>query len=227
MEDRIYAAVMRYFREQKRQIKEILETWYPGRKAELPPELAFFDAIFGSDKFKAQMIKLLGDSILDGILLFGETQKIGIDYTLVNAEAIDWARNYGFDLVKGIDQTSKDVLQKVISSFAETPGMTIGDVVDRLPYNEDRALTIATTEITRAYAEGNATAGHELQKQFPDVKVIEIWFTNEDDRVCDICGPVAGEEVELDKPFSNGFNRPPAHVNCRCWTTTTTALGVA
>lgn len=224
MEDQAYAAVMRYFRDQKRQVKEILETWYPGRKAELPPELAMFDTVFGNDKFKALMAKLLGDAILDGILLFGETQKIGIDYTLVNAEAIEWARNYGFDLIKDIDDTSKRVLQKVISSFAETPGMTIGDVVERLPYTEDRALMIATTEITRVYAEGNAVAGHELQKQFPDVKIVEIWFTNGDELVCDICN-IGGEEVELDKEFSNGFLRPPAHPNCRCWTTTTTALG--
>lgn len=223
MEDRLFAIISRYFREQKKAIREHLELWYPNRKANLPPYIP--ESIWENDKVKAALVKLLGQAIIDGIALFGETEKIGIDYTLINAEALEWARSYGYELIKGIDDTTRKAVEKAISSFVETPGMTIGDVVEMLPYNEKRALTIATTEITRTYAEGNAVAGDELKKQFPGVKVVEIWFTNNDDRVCDICGPLDGKEVELNQEFASGIMRPPAHVNCRCWTTTTTKLG--
>jgi hypothetical protein len=53
----------------------------------------------------------------------------------------------------------------------------------------------------------------------------KTWFTNNDDRVCDICGPMEGEEVASDESFSSGDDAPPAHVNCRCWVDYNTNLG--
>ncbi len=95
-------------------------------------------------------------------------------------------------------------------------------------FTEDRALKIATTEITRAYATSSQMAGEDLKKEFPDVRVIKTWFTNNDERVCEFCVPLDGKEVEIDEDFyepddySDG--NPPRHVNCRCWMQETTAL---
>lgn len=41
--------------------------------------------------------------------------------------------------------------------------------------------------------------------------IFEVWRTNEDERVCPICGPFAGLEFQAgDGPT------PPLHANCRC-----------
>jgi SPP1 gp7 family putative phage head morphogenesis protein len=83
---------------------------------------------------------------------------------------------------------------------------------------------IATTEITRAYAEANQIAGEALAKEFEGVPVVKIWYTNEDDKVCPICGEFDGKEIPIDESFGEGVKNPPAHPNCRCWTTTSTRI---
>jgi hypothetical protein len=83
------------------------------------------------------------------------------------------------------------------------------------------------TEITRSYAQGNQIAGEVMKEQFPDVPVVKVWFTNNDDLVCEICGPLNGEEVGIDDSWDSDdgpVDNPPAHVNCRCWTQTTTNI---
>jgi hypothetical protein len=123
-----------------------------------------------------------------------------------------------------LNETTIRALQETISAFVETPGMSIGDVMARLPFTQYRAQMVATTEITRAYAEGNMLAGQALREEFPDVPVVKIWYTNADDRVCEICGPLHATEVGLDELFAAGYDKPPAHVNCRCWMEVTTSI---
>jgi len=72
-------------------------------------------------------------------------------------------------------------------------------------------------------------AGQDLKEEWPDVRVVKTWETNNDDLVCDICRPLNGVEVEIDEPFVNDetgdeFDCPPGHVNCRCWMDSTTDI---
>ena len=173
---------------------------------------------------------LLQEAARHGVSLFGKNSRIQIDWTLTNQRAAEWAREYVYDLIKDIDDISRLALQSAISQFVETPGMTIGDVMDMLPYDDERAQRVAVTEITRAYASANQMAGEDLKKEFPDVRVTKMWFTNNDDLVCDLCGPLDKTEVGIDENFyepedSYQDGNPPRHVNCRCWTDTNTALG--
>jgi SPP1 gp7 family putative phage head morphogenesis protein len=39
-----------------------------------------------------------------------------------------------------------------------------------------------------------------------------------DERVCPICSGLTGKRRKFGEPFSLGIAKPPAHVNCRCWT---------
>jgi SPP1 gp7 family putative phage head morphogenesis protein len=87
-------------------------------------------------------------------------------------------------------------------------------------FGNNRALRIAVTETTRIYAEATQIYANELVKEYPGFKVIKRWYTNVDDRVCPICAPLDGMEVAHDEDF-NDVENPPAHVNCRCWITTT------
>ena len=218
-EDRLRTVIVRYFGRQRRKIRDRLHDQYPNRKA-----LVDYGDLYQDDDVIAELIVLLQHALKNGISLFGRDIPLQIDWALTNLRASEWARKYVFDLVKGIDNTTRSLLQDIISQFVDTPGMSIGDVMDLLPFDEVRAQRIAVTEITRTYAQANQLAGEDLREAFPGVAVIKIWNTNNDDRVCEICGPLDGKEVGIDENFTTDIANPPAHVHCRCWTTTTTAL---
>ena len=234
-EDKIFALFMRQFRKQRKFIKELLERVEPGRKAIFDRDPAFYlgfldDAFYLDPLLVAGLKKLLTKAAKHGIELFGSENLLQIDYTLTNTRAAKWIDKYTFDLIKGINKTTTQALQTIFKSFVETPGMTIGDVMALLPFEESRALMIATTEITRVYAVASEMAGNDLQKEFPDVQVIKTWWTNNDDRVCPICGPLHGMVVDIQGGFTTeedkaeGIPTPPAHVLCRCWISTTTRI---
>lgn len=182
------------------------------------------DPEWDEEEFFGALIRILLRGATAGI---GLATGIGFDPTLTNTRAAEWARSYGYELVRKIDQVTVEALQSAISDFIQTPGMTIGDVMERLPFGEERALRVAVTETTRAYAEGQKLAGEQLKQEHPGVAVIKTWYTNNDDLVCDICGPLDGAEALLDENFESAgesIDAPPAHVNCRCWMSTTTRL---
>jgi hypothetical protein len=119
-------------------------------------------------------------------------------------------------------------VREALRFFAETPGATIGNIMDMLSddFGEDRAGRIAITEITRMYAEGNQLAGEDLRDQWPGEEVLKRWFTNNDDRVCPICAPLNNTEIGIDESWivdGVEYENPPAHPNCRCWTSVGTA----
>lgn len=98
---------------------------------------------------------------------------ISIDWALVNEAARDWAREYAYSLVRDIDTTSRDILQKEIAQWLES-----GEHFDKLTetlssfFDERRARLIAMTETTRAYNEANIIAWREsgLADRDPEVK---------------------------------------------------------
>lgn len=224
----LMAVILKRFRKQRRKIQERLEMYYPDRKAIQIP--TWLEDIFDEDPEDLQeLIRQLIKAIQGGVTLFNEQSSVGIDYTLINADAAEWARKHAGEIYRQMDETSKAAINRAITGFIEQPGTTIRDVVDLLPFNESRALQVAVTEITRAYAEGEMQAGRALAEEFPGLKVVKIWYTNNDDRVCPICGPLDGKQVELMEGFGvgegeEGLMNPPAHPNCRCWITTTTDI---
>jgi len=142
-----------------------------------------------------------------------ETIGVGVDWALVNEAAQDWASRYSFDLVRDLNDTNRRVLQKEVSRWVES-GEPLPELSKRLePYfGKERAKLIASTETTRAYAEGNT----ETWKQSGVVEK-RIWQTARDERVCPWCGPLHGQEALLNEPFSDGTMNPPRHPRCRCW----------
>ena len=224
VEDKTYKVTMRHFRKQKKALRDNLEWHYPQRMKVIGTT-DYTDLLSDAD-YNAQLLGMLTQASQDGVLLFAETG-VGfpsIDYTLVNTQAAKWASKYSGSLIKGIDATTLASVRGAVSSFVDTPGMTIGDVMRGLgpTFSEDRALMIATTEITNAYAAADNLAALEMQKEFPDLETVKTWWTKNDALVCPICGPVNGETVLLDKNFSNGFFEPAAHPRCRCWRRSTT-----
>ena len=137
----------------------------------------------------------------------------GIDWTLINKAASEWAKRYTFELVKGINETTVNQISQGISEFFSTPGATIGDLRDGLAetFGPVRAAMIASTEVTRASVQGELNMVNVIEDE-SHLNMIPTWLTDRDDLVCDLCGPRDGkgpDEWDTDE-------YPPLHVNCRC-----------
>ena len=147
---------------------------------------------------------------------------MAVDWTLVNTAVTEWARKYTYDLVGGLTATSRKALGAQLAAWIES-GQPLPDLIGRLEsvYGETRAKTIAVTEATRAYAEGNKVAWDESE-----VTAGYEWMTAQDELVCLICGDgklgLAGKRVRKGEMFKSSLHPagelagPPAHVNCRC-----------
>ena len=216
--------LVRVFARQARMVEQAVSL-HTGRKA-----LADIDDWFDFDwdpLDQVELINILQVAVREGINLLTDQTGIQFDPTRVNTQASKWALNYAGKLVRGINQTSLEAVRQAVNQFVTTPGMNLGDLMNLLPYNPGRAEKIAVTETTRSYAEGNLEAGRIMEKQFPGVSVVKEWFTNEDDRVCPVCGPLNETIIGINDKFDAGgipIDGPPAHVNCRCWIDTRTDI---
>lgn len=215
-ERELAAVLKRYFAKLQRKAEAKLKASPPAKEKAV--RAADFDAeFFDDDDFLADLLALLVAATKLGALSLPAMLGLDLNLNTTNKEAEQAAREYVYDLIKDLTATARETLQTVLADFVTTPGMTIGDVIERLPFSEERARLIATTEITRAYATGQAAAGETLKEQFPDVRVVKTWWTNNDDQVCPICSPLQGVTVDEDEEFDNEFDGPPSHPGCRCW----------
>jgi hypothetical protein len=147
------------------------------------------------------------------------------DWTLVNGRAAAWANRYTFELVRGINSTTRDMLNREIASFYKDAGVDlktlagriapdIPDLRDRLGRiirSDVRAEMIAVTETTRAASAGEQVLVDEIRRLNPNAPIVQIWLTANDELVCPQCGPLHG------KRLGDGWTTPPPkHPRCRC-----------
>ncbi len=145
---------------------------------------------------------------------------IGVNWELVNENVLQWA--LGTDSVFG-DGYGDSLMQLLIDSSERQIRRELGewinnnlaynvllDNLQRTVFSKQRADVLATTEITRAYAEGNRAAWR-VSKVVTRMR----WNTAHDEIVCKICIPLNGMIVDLNAEFNGYF--PPAHVRCRCF----------
>lgn len=193
---------------QKSQMARLLELMGdPPSLDRVQPE--FWDEIGG--ELAEALQPFLGNVYLEASRRMIEAGPVGVEWTLVNTRAADWARRYTFELVKGINDHTKEALQSAVSGYFEQ-GQTIGELENQIAglFGVVRASMIAVTEVTRASAAGELGIVDELSEA--GIDMIVTWATNEDELVCPVCGPLAG------KRRGEGWTEPPpAHVNCRCW----------
>lgn len=151
-----------------------------------------------------------------------ERAGLSFNYRLVHSQAQLWARNYSYELIRGIDMTSARQTQEALVWWAET-GEPLDSLVDqlRIVFGSERAEAIAVTEATRAYAEGTklsyAAAGfnegqptviipqHPRCRCFYSLEVLAdgtaywIFNTVNDEHVCSICNPYHWQRVGMAK----------------------------
>ena len=221
MERRMQELLTRRLQKQLAALREHLTAMNPDRKA-----LSAGGIIIQTDDIDAELLLLFVQAIREGIGIFDETIPLDVDFSSANLRALEYAREYVTKWLQGLDETSANAVREAVQNFIDNPGTTIRDTIELLAptFGETRAERIAVTEITRAYAEGNQLAAVDMAEQWPGVKVTKRWFTNNDDLVCPICGPLEGKEVDYNEDFGDGIENPPAHVNCRCWTSTGTVI---
>ncbi len=90
-----------------------------------------------------------------------------------------------------------------------------------------RAKVIATTETTRVMA----SSAVEAARADDNVEYLE-YYTAVDETVCPLCSPLAGQVIPKNSsgfihPEEGNVGFPPLHVNCRCWTDSTSSAVIA
>lgn len=159
------------------------------------------------------LFPIIYGAAIEGAVSGMETVSIGLDWALINTAARDWARTYTYDLVKGITETSQGLLQQPIADWIES-GAPLDALIDQLAqdpvFSGARASLVASTEVTRAFAQGNL----EAWRASGVVDGVR-WEVAGDDLVCPICSPLQNKEGTLTGGVDGLF--PPAHPACRCW----------
>ena len=90
------------------------------------------------------------------------SDKMGLafDPELSNKDAEAWAKEYTDVVLEELMTTTESHVGDIVSEWIGTPGATMGDLMNDLApwFDEVRAARIAQTEVTRAYAQGEALA---------------------------------------------------------------------
>jgi len=103
-----------------------------------------------------------GQADVEGLLGVGKAELppvLGVDWSLVNAAALEWVGTYVSALVLELNYVSQKVLFAAIQRWIAN-GLPLQDLIDELAvdFGAARAERIAVTEITRAFSVGNIRA---------------------------------------------------------------------
>lgn len=167
--------------------------------------------IAGQARFRDVLTRALQQGADLGVnVAFDQMERIGMafDYTLVHADARDWARRYVGELITGIENTTRHAVQAAVAQWVESGQPLNALIRDLAPtFGRQRAKLIAATEVTRAYAEGTEIA----YRASGVVSEYEV-RTAADERVCPICSKHTGKRYRL-----GSGTKPPFHPGCRCF----------
>lgn len=142
---------------------------------------------------------------------------LSVSFDLVQQEALDWLKTYGFDLIRGIDQTTADLVRESLDqSIAEgLPQEAMAKALDGIFHDMARSRLISQSESNRIFNNGAFTrwgnAGVFTAK----------WRTVNDPRVCDLCkrlnGQVADFRTGWIDPLTQTAYKDSAHAGDRCF----------
>lgn len=228
LEAQMLRALEGFFHGQRVRVQEALEPRIPADRKGIQLPLPFWTE--EAKKLLSILLPLLQVGAEGGVGVHqGIVAALGleIDWTLPFTEAARWAREYGAELVKGITETTRGRVREVVANWIEAPDVTLPDLWNSLMqdpgFARNRAKLIATTETTRAYAEGEMAGARALESE-GWFEYIKEWQTANDDRVCPICQPLQGATVNGTKgqfeSIAGMLLSPPAHPGCRCWINT-------
>lgn len=141
-----------------------------------------------------------------------------------DTQANQWAGAQALAIANKTAQTSRDLstaaVYEVMRGSPANRDAKLALALAPIFMADSRIQNIAITETTRALSAGeNAavlyfpTSGERGERGEAD-RLVAIWQTRDDQRVCSICWPFDGRGVEVwGRQFPDG---PPAHPRCRC-----------
>ena len=189
-----------------KEVRKRLEREGRGQKAlsDVPDDGEFWAKM--KDKFLTAMGTVSNKLLSRGV---GQASKLGlaVDFDLVNTAVLERAGTFTNEWWAALERSTREGLRKAIQANIETgaPLRTLIKDIEPL-FGKARAKVIASTEVTRLYAEGNSEA-------YASAGVEEVeWRTVNDALVDPICDALAGQRSSV-----GGGETPPAHPNCRCW----------
>jgi len=152
---------------------------------------------------------------------------MGVKFDLKNPRVVEYLKNYGANLVKGINETTRDYLQTLITQATEegwSYKRTAEAMIERFEefavgkpqaHIDSRAHLIAVTETGNAYEEGNMIVARDLQDA--GLTMEKSWSTVGDDKVSAGCREnEAVGWIPLDDAFPSGHQQPLRFPGCRC-----------
>ena len=152
---------------------------------------------------------------LDLLLELATETGVGIDYDKEMIDAAKWAADYSYEQVKDVVDTERRLLQDVISRLTDGQiDQEAAELLLRPSFGEVRAALIATSEATRAMSHATDQYKEELRER--GLSPVVRWLTEEDEKVCDLCGPL--DHLPEEKWRDQYPDGPPAHPGCRCRT---------
>lgn len=134
-----------------------------------------------------------------------------------SSAASQWARKHAASLISDISKTTRNKVRGIVADVLDgdlgwpQARKALTDIFD----DKERARTIARTETMRAANEGQKQMWYQAEKDGSLGKGGKMtWIVTPDDRLCDICEEMEGEEADIHDGFD--IDGPPAHPNCRC-----------
>lgn len=144
-----------------------------------------------------------------GIAALPANMRVLADFDLVNTKALEFARNYRYNWITRITDTTRTQTQTAVSDWIAS-GAPLDALETALEpiYGVVRSQMIAQTETTRVFAQANREA-------FESTGLVEevVWQAANDELVCPICGELNGTHLGI----GDADAYPPAHINCRCY----------
>lgn len=121
-----------------------------------------------------------------------------ISWEVVNQAALAWLRQYEYDVLNQIDIVTEKQARQIIGDWVNS-GQPLNVLNNELApiFGRTRAEAIASTEVTRIFAQGNL-----MVWQSTGVVGGKVWQTARDERVCPFCGPLHNQIVEINADFS-------------------------
>jgi hypothetical protein len=187
-----------------------------------PPDFSGLPATFW-DQQTGALASLLTPLLQEVYLASAESaleeSVVGVDWAMVNRNAVTWANSYTYDLVSGMTETTRELIRESVGNFF-TQNQTLDELRGRLEsaFGPIRADMIATTEVTRAATEGERALVQLLEEQ--GLLFRDVWETAADEFVCPICMPLNGQAQGptgyIHPENGQSYDGPPAHPRCRC-----------
>jgi len=167
----------------------------------------------------AALLVPLTEFVIESANFAVDSSPVGVDLGVLNEEAASWAEAHAGRLITQVSSTTQQNVARAVARYVQTPDAEFRDLEKLIgtQFSKPRAQMIAVTEVTNAYDAGEQIVQRELMKQ--GVRVVRVWQTMADERVCPICKPLHDEAEEYPGGgFRGGLMGPAAHPRCRCWT---------